>query len=88
MSYRSTKMAPAPVINYAPPIAWLDHHSAEGGVRCDELKRREDESAAEAEMAGDSAAVCRCRCNRAYVQRTLRLLAHEAERARAMDLTI
>lgn len=50
MSYRSTKMDPAPVINYAPPIAWLDHHSAEGGVRCDELKRREDESAAEAEQ--------------------------------------
>ena len=50
MSYRSTKMDPAPVINYAPPIAWLDRHSAEGGVRCDELKRLDNESAWEVEQ--------------------------------------
>lgn len=58
-------------------------------ARCKEnLHRTNNEALSAAEMAGDSAAVCRCRCNRGYVQKTLRLLAHEAERARAMDLTI
>ena len=31
------------VHNYCPPIAWLDRHSAEGGVSCEEIKRRERE---------------------------------------------
>lgn len=43
-------MDSAPVRNYAPPLAWLDRHSAEGGVRCDELKRRDDESAWDSEQ--------------------------------------
>lgn len=47
---------------------------------------RTNEALSAAEKAGDAVASCRCRCNRGYVQRTLRLLAREAERARAMDL--
>lgn len=47
---QATSMDSAPVRNYAPPLAWLDRHSAEGGVRCDELKRRDDESAWDSEQ--------------------------------------